>query len=1582
MSLSFQDLQAAVDTGNGALKVDAGTLQSSSITSLLSDFFEGSLLMQPAQPATKGTIKLGEQSLDTVVVVGTLASQFLKLSKLECSAQFYLLDDAAQVRIVFTLPDPWKLSSSFPSLLGSDADKVELRRCSLQVDSSRSDRLGAAFDTLFPATDIATPGLSFQNGLTLTTQLRLASVETTLPETIGAPTGLLDLQGPVEVVIGLDKQPRPRMRLSVTTALADFEAGNLGLELGYQFLTAPVAQDGGSFTQQIRQRLTTVAYTKDTRKLRFPLAITFAPNSLREKFTVGLDTQDTAAVSFQTLAGMIPGGIGDMITTVPGFPSLDRLKLTELSVELGRNPLEIRAVQTRVELEGNWEIVPKLVTFQSLGIDFTVIRFGNEWQVRPSILGTVEVAGGRLTSLFDVSNQSYYCVLGKDQKVDLKRLFTEAIGRPDLLPEQVTAGQDRLDLTTFVISGSPSASRYTLDIGTSIDMPIDLGSAKVNIKSLFFSLEYVGKEFSGRLGGSLEISGVTVAIAASYADSGWTFQTTVYDLPLTKLLATILGDAKLAEKLPDVTFPYIGLTVSPRTKAFRFAAAANIEWKNPFEVDGRFDCKIVLEVERAAAKSGQDPTPPVVCDIKIDGTGKLKVKDTDLRAELSVHATNQSEITAAGKLAIEPASGGEISFGLTFNTKAGSKRITATWPADKKSDNLPLDVKALCTHFGMDMTQVPDAVLPTFTGATFDYDFTASRLLLAAQTTNTKLFFLTSPGLFTQDAAGYLFGIDVLPAIKLSDLPVVGNALPKDLAIGLERLRVIVASAPVSLEKFNKLLPEGTKPLSDRSLSGGGKTSTQDELKKGFNVSAELLLGREARTLTLPPGPPAPAAPRLEGTRPAAATLAETAKWFDIDKSLGPVTLRRLGLTYEEGMVGIKFDATLQLNVLTFDLDGLGLRYGLGKPLEIFKNPEFTLDGMGLALGSGPVEIGGSLTRVRGRGRLEFDGSLLVRTAVFNLSALGSYADLDGTPSVMAYAVLLYAIGGDPAFFITGLAFGFGVNRKLRIPPIEAVQNFPLIQAALGKQSTAELSKQLRAYESPAPGSLWIAGGIKFTSYAMIESFALLSVSFGVEFEIALLGLSRLTVPPLAEPEQTIACAELAIRAVYKPSEGVFSLEGRLTSESYIFSKSCRLTGGFAFFVWFSGEHAGDFVVTLGGYHPKFVRPAHYPIVPRLGANWQVTTEFAVTAEMYFALTTSCLMAGGKLSAVYQSKSIKAWFVVYADFLIAWKPFHYTVDMGISIGIEADLGLFSIKFHLGVWLYLWGPEFAGRIDVDLTIVSFSVRFGKPETLPAPIKAKEFEETFLPGTVIASSLTGGLIREKERLRVVNAHALELTIRSKVPATEFVGSIKPSPAEAKMAPARKKLGIRPMGEQELVSKLEVRIDGLKDGDKNPDNLLVETIQIGAPDALWGPSAEQGKVRLPDAKAGTIKPETIDATAGIRISFKPRIPGGSLPPMPIEQFKYVNMLQPIPWDEGLKFADPLTAGYSPDAKPESRLAALELVASAEVTKKRQEILDVLAFESPFELNKVDLSQLAERRATYFQHDPEIVSTGGQFN
>src|SRR5205807_166790 len=126
---------------------------------------------------------------------------------------------------------------------------------------------------------------------------------------------------------------------------------------------------------------------------------------------------------------------------------------------------------------------------------------------------------------------------------------------------------------------------------------------------------------------------------------------------------------------------------------------------------------------------------------------------------------------------------------------------------------------------------------------------------------------------------------------------------------------------------------------------------------------------------------------------------------------------------------------------------------------------------------------------------------------------------------------------------------------------------------------------------------------------------------------------------------------ELAFRVSVKPAAGEFAAEALLTENSFVFHPDCRLSGGFAFYAWFGNNpHAGDFVLTVGGYHPRFNVPAHYPQVPRLGINWPMD-KLSIKGEAYFAITPSCIMAGGGLEASYKDGSLEASFSARADFL-------------------------------------------------------------------------------------------------------------------------------------------------------------------------------------------------------------------------------------------------------------------------------------------------------------------------------------------
>ena len=799
----------------------------------------------------------------------------------------------------------------------------------------------------------------------------------------------------------------------------------------------------------------------------------------------------------------------------------------------------------------------------------------------------------------------------------------------------------------------------------------------------------------------------------------------------------------------------------------------------------------------------------------------------------------------------------------------------------------------------------------------------------------------------------------------------------------------------------------GGRPLRGLSLSHeilvGGVDLLDRLVADGPAAAAPSPRSRDAadNPTAAPPAPRAagPAAePQADAAEPAHAIGAGLARSFELDKRIGPLRLRRLALRYDGGAadepesrprIAIALDAGLHLSVLELSLDGLGVSCPLDfKGHGIWDRLQFHLDGLGLAFASGPVEIGGSLLRRPGAD-LSFEGTLRVRTAAVTFSALGAYARVDGTHSFHAYAVVLRSFGGDPAFFVTGLAFGFGVNRRLKLPPIEGVATFPLVAAATGEPAfaeLAELSKALRPSVTPAPGSYWLAAGVRFKSFGIVESFALVSVSFGTDLTIGLLGLSTLRVPPPAAGSRggearTLCHAELALRAEFNPAAGILAVEARLTSGSYLFDKACRLTGGFALRVWLKGEHAGDFVVTLGGYHPRFAVPAHYPAVPRLGVDWVVSRELRVTGQFYFALTPSCLMAGGRLAAVYDGGWIKAWFNAEADFLVAWKPFHYEIAIGVHFGVRAtltvDAWLFKLSltlaFELGAELQLWGPPFAGSARIRFWVVSFRVSFGDArQRRPDPLDWDEFAASFLPApqAICGIAFTGGLLREPRSgsgepgLTVVDPHRLAFEVRSQVPCTAIVcDGLRVEGSDTAAAA----LGIAPMDATGLVAELRVALVREDGSGRSPDAPLVgRVLRTGFPRALWGrgmPALTQPDSELlagvPNGVALRLDEQAVQSQVR-----------HSLPAMPLEVFAWESIDKSLRWGP---------AGAAPPLEaPGGASLSDSLCPTGRAAARRAAVLAALRRVTPHPLNEVCLARTAAQAEDVFQAEPTPAALG----
>lgn len=670
-----------------------------------------------------------------------------------------------------------------------------------------------------------------------------------------------------------------------------------------------------------------------------------------------------------------------------------------------------------------------------------------------------------------------------------------------------------------------------------------------------------------------------------------------------------------------------------------------------------------------------------------------------------------------------------------YKQQNGDTVFDATW---KDEDN-PIGLETIIDALGFDLPEIPVGLDLALTELELIYNITKSELVFEATSKNygKAIFVMLQPK--TGVNAGksvYLFRMLFGDNFNLGfkDLPLVGKVFDGDLG-SIKNLQVQFASGDLSADdvtEINKLVQENPIPIPQ------GVTGTAVALKKGFNIGAEINLGSKQLPLTTGGAATAPVNP-VPTQAPPAVPPAGNATWININQSIGPVTLDRIGVRYEKGWVWLLIDADFKLAMLGASLQGLSLGFKLPKKSE---SVDFAvqLNGMAIAYESGPLSIAGGFLRfVDKQNNDDYLGEASVKATSFSLMAIGGYAPKDS--SFFIFVHLTAPLGGPPFFFITGLAGGLGINRSLVLPEIDHLTDYPLMPASntfpisLGNTDpAATLAKtlgQVENYIYPQAGEYWLAAGLDFTSFEMIEAFALITVAFGVKLEIALLGVAHITVPK-GDPEP-IVYLEIALEARFEPDAGLIAVDGRITPASYIYAGLVHISGGFAFYIWYSGEHEGDFVVTIGGYNPRFTKPDHYPSVPRLQLVYQVG-PLMIKGQAYFALVPHMLMAGLSIEATWQSGPIKAWFNAGIDFLLGWKPFHYEADAYIHLGASFTAHVWfvtiRITIHVGVDLSIWGPPFGGKAKIDLDIISFTIRFGDDPRQPT-IDWPQFKESFLP-----------------------------------------------------------------------------------------------------------------------------------------------------------------------------------------------------------------------------------------------------------
>ena len=207
---------------------------------------------------------------------------------------------------------------------------------------------------------------------------------------------------------------------------------------------------------------------------------------------------------------------------------------------------------------------------------------------------------------------------------------------------------------------------------------------------------------------------------------------------------------------------------------------------------------------------------------------------------------------------------------------------------------------------------------------------------------------------------------------------------------------------------------------------------------------------------------------------------------------------------------------------------------------------------------------------------------------VYGLTVYGGYGLVGPGRTTSSTSLFLFGavngpIGGPPAFFVTGIGGGFGINRALTLPgrSVATSAPIPFIKAldpparAGRPDGRAEPARDVTSRPSAArSGSPPASPSRRSRSSTASPSSPSRSAS---GFELSLLGLARMALP---RPQVAHRLDRARLVARFSTNEGVLLVQAQLTDNSWLLYPTVRLTGGFAFATWFTGPNRGQFVLT------------------------------------------------------------------------------------------------------------------------------------------------------------------------------------------------------------------------------------------------------------------------------------------------------------------------------------------------------------------------------------------------------------------
>ena len=135
-----------------------------------------------------------------------------------------------------------------------------------------------------------------------------------------------------------------------------------------------------------------------------------------------------------------------------------------------------------------------------------------------------------------------------------------------------------------------------------------------------------------------------------------------------------------------------------------------------------------------------------------------------------------------------------------------------------------------------------------------------------------------------------------------------------------------------------------------------------------------------------------------------------------------------------------------------------------------------------------------------------------------------------------------------------------------------------------------------------------------------------------------------------------------------------------------------------------------QFLLSAGGYHPRYKKPNKFPDVPRVTALIKKSEDIRLSCEFYQAITSNSFQVGLTAELVIKKGHVRIYGFLGFNALFQFDPFYFETDIKISVEVSyRGRSFFGIELEF----MLSGPEpwrAQGYAKIKVLFFSLKVKF--------------------------------------------------------------------------------------------------------------------------------------------------------------------------------------------------------------------------------------------------------------------------------